>query len=267
MPATLFTKVLPSDQDYSSDQDHPSDQDYSSDQVHHQPIAVELLPQASQEPGTLLVIQQISIFSLLPSELVIEIFNHLDILTIFRFLDTCRYHRYLLLNLPDVWRRVRFIPLSEYATTSSTSSRSTPLSIAAAAAASSPRLLEEPSGALTPNSSSSRAGSTATAQFAKAHRKGPRQGVRTRGLASASGSKSEESQESTIKEGNRIKHSEDERDRDRGGSRTLISEIYAVLRRFRKENHLVDFVREVCCYPSDSLCNCSWSPSLKASDR
>ncbi|KAF9107821.1 hypothetical protein BGX29_004660 [Mortierella sp. GBA35] len=50
----------------------------------------------------------------------------------------------------------------------------------------------------------------------------------------------------------RLKHAENERDRERGGSRSLISEIYAVLRRFRKENRLVDFVREIYMDSTDS---------------
>ncbi|KAF9132365.1 hypothetical protein BGW39_000304 [Mortierella sp. 14UC] len=50
----------------------------------------------------------------------------------------------------------------------------------------------------------------------------------------------------------RLKHAENERDRERGGSRTLISEIYAVLRRFRKENRLVDFVQEIYMDSTDS---------------
>ncbi|OAQ27904.1 hypothetical protein K457DRAFT_50726, partial [Linnemannia elongata AG-77] len=90
-------------------------------------------------------INQLSVFTKLPSELILDIFSYLDIVTIFRFLDTCRYHRYLLLNLPEIWQRVRFIPF-----------------------------------------------------------------------------------------------------------RTLISEIYAVLRRFRKENRLVDFVREIYMDSTDS---------------
>ncbi|KAG0083482.1 hypothetical protein BGZ92_010747 [Podila epicladia] len=54
-----------------------------------------------------LPIEQISVFSKLPSELTLEIFSYVDIVSLFRFLDTCRYHRFLLLNLPELWRRIR----------------------------------------------------------------------------------------------------------------------------------------------------------------
>ncbi|KAF9400446.1 hypothetical protein BGX21_004282 [Mortierella sp. AD011] len=179
-------------------------------------------------------ILQTSIFKVLPSELVLEIFSQLDIITIFRFLDTCRYHRYLLLNMPDIWRIVRFVPLSEYAVLSSSSS-STPLSVAAAAGR-------------TATSSDSTPDLSSNSQFTRAYHKRPQRTLRPRDSGSGSESDSDESNESTSNETegstSRLKHAENERDRDRGGSRSLISEIYAVLRRFRKENGLVDHVRE-----------------------
>jgi hypothetical protein len=156
------------------------------------------------------MIQQSSVFSVLPSELILEIFSYLDILTIFEFLDTCRYHRYLLLNLPEIWRKVRFFPLSELITlqnqiqnSSTAVSSNTTTTIAAAAAFSKPR---------------SSTSTEATSPPAKAE---------------------------ATKPSHRLKHAENERDQERGGSRSLISEIYAVLRRFRKDNRLVGYVREV----------------------
>lgn len=152
-----------------------------------------------------LPIEQISIFSKLPSELTLEIFSYVDIVSLFRFLDTCRYHRFLLLNLPEIWRRVRFIPLSEYTTLATATSNIPHTSILAAA--NSP-----------PASTEDQTSASSTSDFSK----------------------------STPKAVNRrLKHSENERDRDRGGSESLTSEIYAVLRRFRKSNRIVDFVREV----------------------
>ncbi|RUS32638.1 hypothetical protein BC938DRAFT_474794 [Jimgerdemannia flammicorona] len=47
-------------------------------------------------------------FATIPRELVIEIFLHLDILSLFSFLDTSRFHRRLLLSLPPIWRTVVF---------------------------------------------------------------------------------------------------------------------------------------------------------------
>ncbi|KAF9177294.1 hypothetical protein BGZ51_008901, partial [Haplosporangium sp. Z 767] len=194
------------------------------------------------------VIEQLSIFSMLPSELIMDIFSYLDIVTIFRFLDTCRYHRYLLLNLPEIWRRVRFIPMSEFAALSSSSGTTTTLSAAAAA------------GSLSTSATSSDALSSR-----KYHRPPPARRI-TRstndGPESSSSSGSDSSSESsdnpkfatdeTTKPASRLKHSENERDRERGGSQSLISEIYAVLRRFRKENRLVDFVREIYMDSTDS---------------
>ncbi|KAG0326629.1 hypothetical protein BG000_001296 [Podila horticola] len=160
-----------------------------------------------------LPIEQISIFSKLPSELTLEIFSYVDIVSLFRFLDTCRYHRFLLLNLPEIWRRVRFIPLSEYTTLATATSNIPHTSILAAA--NSP-----------PASTEDQTSASSTNDFSK----------------------------STPKAVNRrLKHAENERDRDRGGSESLTSEIYAVLRRFRKSNRIVDFVREVYMDGTDSM--------------
>jgi hypothetical protein len=155
-------------------------------------------PQASES----LPIEQISVFSKLPSELILEIFSYVDIVSLFRFLDTCRYHRFLLLNFPEIWHRIRFIPLSEYTTLAASNISHTSI----LAAANSP-----------PASTEDQA-SSSSSDFSKAAPKGANR---------------------------RLKHAENERDRDRGGSESLTSEIYAVLRRFRKSNRLVDFVREV----------------------
>ncbi|KAF9303268.1 hypothetical protein BGZ74_004068 [Mortierella antarctica] len=158
-----------------------------------------------------LPIEQISVFSKLPSELTLEIFSYVDIVSLFRFLDTCRYHRFLLLNLPELWHRIRFIPLSEYTTLATASSNSPHTSILAAA--NSPPVTED----------------------------------------QASASPSSDVSKTTTKASRRLKHAENERDRDRGGSESLTSEIYAVLRRFRKSNRLVDFVREVYMDGTDSM--------------
>lgn len=210
-------------------------------------------------------ISQLSLFTRLPSELILDIFSYLDIVTIFRFLDTCRYHRYLLLNLPEIWNRVRFIPLSEYSTTANTAIAS----LSAAAATS--------SGGTSLTGFGARAGTGTEAVAGPSRYRRP---IRTkkpswqRDDSESSGSESESGSDgsddtkskahasttaatslagstSTATDtgavgAHRLKHAENERDRERGGSRTLISEIYAVLRRFRKENRLVDFVREVC---------------------
>lgn len=197
-------------------------------------------------------ITQLSVFTKLPSELILDIFSYLDIVTTFRFLDTCRYHRYLLLNLPEIWQRVRFIPLSEYSASNVALASLTTLSAAAGAG--------------------SGAGAETTAAVAGPSRY--RRPVRTKKPSwqrddseSSSGSESESGSDGSddtkaattamattasttavagsTAAAHRLKHAENERDRERGGSRTLISEIYAVLRRFRKENRLVDFVREV----------------------
>ncbi|KAF9326139.1 hypothetical protein BG006_010416 [Podila minutissima] len=158
-----------------------------------------------------LPIEQISVFSKLPSELTLEIFSYVDIVSLFRFLDTCRYHRFLLLNLPELWHRIRFIPVSEYTTLATASSNSPHTSILAAA--NSPPVTEN----------------------------------------HASASSSSDVSKTTTKASRRLKHAENERDRDRGGSESLTSEIYAVLRRFRKSNRLVDFVREVYMDGTDSM--------------
>ncbi|GJJ74895.1 hypothetical protein EMPS_07253 [Entomortierella parvispora] len=158
-------------------------------------------------------IEQSSIFSVLPSELVLEIFSYLDILTIFEFLDTCRYHRYMLLNLPEIWRKVRFIPLSELITLQQQSSTTSAVSPSASTTTSVP-----------------------TAFAAKQRSENNTEAVTSE----------------AAKPSHRLKHAENERDRERGGSRSLISEIYAVLRRFRKDNRLVDFVREIYMDSTDS---------------
>ncbi|KAI9236683.1 MAG: hypothetical protein BYD32DRAFT_437280 [Podila humilis] len=163
-------------------------------------------PQSSES----LPIEQITVFSKLPSELTLEIFSYVDIVSLFRFLDTCRYHRFLLLNLPEIWRRIRFIPLSEYTTLAASNISHTSI----LAAANSP-----------PTSTEDQA-SSASGDFSKTTPKGANR---------------------------RLKHAENERDRDRGGSESLTSEIYAVLRRFRKSNRLVDFVREVYMDGTDSM--------------
>ncbi|KAF9116663.1 hypothetical protein BGX27_000582 [Mortierella sp. AM989] len=203
------------------------------------------VPQLNQVQGSgQLPILQTSTFRVLPSELVLEIFSHLDIITVFRFLDTCRYHRYLLINMPDIWRKVRFVPLSEYSAMSSSTS-STPLSIAAAAPiANSNELVAHSASASSSNPP------------VRLYQKRAQRTLQPRDSSSRSGSDSEGSNESTSKvaesAANRIKHGENERDRDRGGSQSLISEIYAVLRRFRKENQLVNYVREIYMDSTDS---------------
>ncbi|KAG9064556.1 hypothetical protein KI688_002814 [Linnemannia hyalina] len=214
--------------------------------THHHTQSTEQPPPAT--------INQLSVFTKLPSELILHVFSYLDIVTIFRFLDTCRYHRYLLLNLPEIWQRVRFIPLSEYSASNPALASFTTLSAAAVAG--------------------SGAGAESTVAVAGPSRyKRP---VRTkkpswqRDDSESSSSESESETGSDESEGtkaattattavagstaatHRLKHAENDRDRERGGSRTLISEIYAVLRRFRKENRLVDFVREIYMDSTDS---------------
>ncbi|KAG0039892.1 hypothetical protein BGZ82_006297 [Podila clonocystis] len=159
-----------------------------------------------------LPIEQISLFSKLPSELTLEIFSYVDIVSLFRFLDTCRYHRFLLLNLPEIWHRIRFIPISEYTTLATASSNIPHTSILTAA--NSPPATE---------------------------------------VQASSSSSSSDLSKPTPKANRRLKHAENERDRDRGGSESLTSEIYAVLRRFRKTNRIVDFVREVYMDGTDSM--------------
>ncbi|KAG0211031.1 hypothetical protein BGX28_008601 [Mortierella sp. GBA30] len=195
-----------------------------------------------------LPIEQISVFTKLPSELVLEIFNYLDIVTIFRFLDTCRYHRYLLLNMPEIWRKVRFVPLSEYASTIS-SQPSTTLSAAATAVDSTKSAV----------SLSLATSSSITSSIKTYHRPSPRTTrpkISSGSSSESDSSGSDEAQTTTneaTKAAHRLKHAESERDKDRGGSRSLLSEIYAVLRRFRKENRLIEFVREINMDATDSL--------------
>ncbi|KAF9917070.1 hypothetical protein BX616_002008 [Lobosporangium transversale] len=206
-------------------------------------------------------IQQTSVFARLPTELILDIFDYLDILSIFRFLDTCRYHRALLLPLPGIWRTVRFMPLSEYA------------DLATPQPNPGPSLLTH--GMIDVNNPSNvNANSTtvtnaaAFPQFSKSYHRKLRQSIDPKGsisrsssesgTSSTSGSESESetSAPSSINAdkdaAHRLKHTENDRDKDRGGSRSLISEVYAVLRRFRKENGLVDFVREINMDATDS---------------
>jgi len=234
-PLTFRMQATTADQGHSSNEAHM----FAWDQKQN-PVLIHSGDSGVEE------IQQVSVFSVLPSELILAIFSFTDIVTIFRFLDTCRYHRYLLLNMPDIWRRVRFVPLSEYAVMSSSSSSPiTTLSVAAAAT------MADPLTSLLPNSAlSSPSSSASNAQFSKAlHQRHQRPSRTKRGSSSGSSSDSDESDKDDSKgsrtEAQRPQHAENERDRERGGSRTLISEIYAVLRRFRKENGLVDHVREV----------------------
>ncbi|KAG0246718.1 hypothetical protein BGX31_009847 [Mortierella sp. GBA43] len=99
--------------------------------------------------------------------------------------------------------------------------------------------------------------SALSTQFPKAqHQRRPRPSRRTRASTSESSSDSGESDKESSKDSEnaaqRIQHAENQRDRERGGSRTLTSEIYAVLRRFRKENGLVNHVREIYMDGTDS---------------
>ncbi|KAF9966336.1 hypothetical protein BGZ70_002615 [Mortierella alpina] len=215
-------------------------------------------PKQQEQQMVLAPIEQTSVFTMLPSELILEIFSYLDIVTIFRFLDTCRYHRYLLLNLPEIWKRIRFIPLSEYTSiaTSSSSTASSSLSLLRPSTTLS-KAAEESAGAAAsttagPSSSSSPPPpppSAFTKTYTRPSQRLTRPQVRS-DSSSDSDSGSDEAQSSTTasettKPAHRLKHAENDRDKDRGGSRTLISEVYAVLRRFRKENRLIDFVREI----------------------
>lgn len=196
-------------------------------------------------------INQLSVFTKLPSELILDIFSYLDIVTIFRFLDTCRYHRYLLLNLPEIWQRVRFIPLSEYSASNVALASFTTLSAAAGAgsgagaetavAVAGPSRYRRPVRTKKPSwqrddSESSSSESESGSDGSDDTKAATTATATTAPTTAAAGSTAA---------AHRLKHAENERDRERGGSRTLISEIYAVLRRFRKENRLVDFVREV----------------------
>ncbi|KAF9911445.1 hypothetical protein EC991_003701 [Linnemannia zychae] len=232
------------------------------------------LPQQLErlEPPT---VGQLSVFKRLPSELVLDIFSYLDIVTIFRFLDTCRHHRYLLLNLPEIWRRVRFIPLSEYSITNSPASLTT-LSAAAAATSSvggtstitSPRtgadvsvagpsrykrpLRTRKSRAARDDSDSSSGSESGSDRSDDSKPHSAATAATATGVTGVGSTATATTTTTTTTTAHRLKHAENERDRERGGSRTLISEIYAVLRRFRKENRLVDFVREIYMDSTDS---------------
>ncbi|KAG0286709.1 hypothetical protein BGZ96_009242 [Linnemannia gamsii] len=225
------------------------------------------IPSTSEQAST---ISQLSLFTRLPSELILHIFSYLDIVTIFRFLDTCRYHRYLLLNLPEIWQRIRFIPLTEYSTTANTA-----VSLSAAAAASSggssltgfgagagtgteavagPSRYKRP--IRTKKPSWQRDDSETSSSESEPGSDGSDDTKTTTNASTAAAGSVEGSTSTATATGaagaHRLKHAESERDRERGGSRTLISEIYAVLRRFRKENRLVDFVREIYMDSTDS---------------
>ncbi|CAO3566778.1 unnamed protein product [Mortierella alpina] len=221
-------------------------------------------PSPQQQQQTVLVpIEQTSVFTMLPSELILEIFSYLDIVTTFRFLDTCRYHRYLLLNLPEIWKRIRFIPLSEYSSTATSSSSTTSSSLSLLRPSTTlSKAAEEPAGAAAsttagPSSSSSSSPPPPPppppTAFTKTYNRPSQRLTRPQGRSDSSSDSdtgSDEAQSSTTasettKPAHRLKHAENDRDKDRGGSRTLISEVYAVLRRFRKENRLIDFVREI----------------------
>ncbi|KAF9584482.1 hypothetical protein BGW38_006318 [Lunasporangiospora selenospora] len=232
---------------YQQDSGHSQDQDQDQD------------PSQSTQR-----IEQRSIFAKLPPELILEIMGYLDILAIFRFLDTCRYHRYLLLNLPEAWRKVRFVPMSEYANlaslslSSSSLSASTTNTITAAAAVSLINgLATESTGADGPSAVVPDPTKIVFAKKRDPRRlrpKGPTPSSQKKSTGARSGSdlESSGSEDDKVEKAERLKHQENERDRDRGGSRSLISETYAVLRRFRKENRLVDFVREVYMDSTDS---------------
>ncbi|KAF9956309.1 hypothetical protein BGZ72_002848 [Mortierella alpina] len=209
-------------------------------------------PTPQQQAAPLSPIEQTSVFTMLPSELILEIFGYLDIVTIFRFLDTCRYHRYLLLNLPEIWKRVRFIPLSEYSSATTSTSSSSSLSLLRPSTTLS-KAAEEPATAAQTTTSSSPTSSPPPTAFTKTYARPSQRFTRPQvssDSSSDSDSGSDHAQSSaatneTAKAAHRLKHAENDRDKDRGGSRTLISEVYAVLRRFRKENRLIDFVREI----------------------
>ncbi|KAF9936933.1 hypothetical protein BGZ65_001937 [Modicella reniformis] len=231
-----------------------ADQERSSNETHALAQDQGPNPQSDEEfhhPQVVVMTEQVSIFSILPSELVLEIFSHMDIVTIFRFLDTCRYHRQLLLNMPEIWQRVYFVPLSEYATKSSFPSSSVnPLSTLSILSTAVVMTKTADSATSIPSlPSSSFSPSYPNFQFPKAPYQRRQRPYRAKGSSSGSSSDSDESDGTASKESenaaHKLKHAENERDRERGGSRTLISEIYAVLRRFRKGNRLVEFVREI----------------------
>ncbi|RUS17844.1 hypothetical protein BC937DRAFT_89424 [Endogone sp. FLAS-F59071] len=52
----------------------------------------------------------LSPFTTIPHELVIDIFSHLDIVSVFSFLDSSRFHRRLLLSLRPVWTTIVLDP-------------------------------------------------------------------------------------------------------------------------------------------------------------
>ncbi|KAF9133130.1 hypothetical protein BG015_003615 [Linnemannia schmuckeri] len=225
------------------------------------PAPLEHHQQAQQQPPA--TIDQLSAFTKLPSELILDIFSYLDIVTIFRFLDTCRYHRYLLLNLPEIWQRVRFIPLSEYSTSNVALASFTTLSAAAAGigaearvgaeatvAAAGPSRYRRPVRTKKPSWQRDDSESSSNSESESVSDRSDDTKITTTTTTTASNASTTTVAGSTA--AHRLKHAENERDRERGGSRSLISEIYAVLRRFRKENRLVDFVREIYMDSTDS---------------
>ncbi|KAG0049501.1 hypothetical protein BGZ83_005721 [Gryganskiella cystojenkinii] len=270
-----------------------------ADELSQQQIKSTLIPSwAIPNPP---VIQQSSIFSILPSELILHIFSYLDVLTIFEFLDTCRYHRYLLLNMPEVWRRIRLIPLSEYTLLRQNNAAASPTTLSSAAAAAAATISNNDSAETTAAAAVIKP--SLLLEHVENERDRERGGSRNliseisavlrrfwkenglidyvreifvdstysphfpsllvrlikflSSVTTAANISNANSAETTaaaevIKPSHRLKHAENERDRERGGSRSLMSEIYAVLRRFRKENGLIDHVREIFMDSTDS---------------
>ncbi|KAG0266174.1 hypothetical protein DFQ27_000126 [Actinomortierella ambigua] len=153
--------------------------------------------------------RQTSVFAKLPPELVLHIFAYLDIVAIFRFMDTCHFHRHLLLDLPEAWHRVRFVPISEYTANYSSHGNGSTTSAAASSSVARFHRAYRASGALSSRPSSPSPSPSPSPRAGVEHRK------------------------------------ENKRDEDRGGSQSPISEVYAVLRRFRDENGLLPRVREI----------------------
>ncbi|KAF9427811.1 hypothetical protein BGZ94_004102 [Podila epigama] len=209
-------------------------------------------------------IKQFSVFKKLPSELTIEILSYVDIVSLFRFLDTCRYHRYLLLNLPEVWRRIRFLPLPEYTSLAAQATIPTTLavthtpstSILAATSSSSLSSISTPISTSTSTSTftstlTSTSISTTLSEKSPASSAAPSSSPASTNLGEPSSPS--KTKPKPMHASRRLKHAENERDRERGGSESLTSEIYAVLRRFRKSNGLVDYVREVYMDGTDTV--------------
>ncbi|KAG0236641.1 hypothetical protein BGW42_003057 [Actinomortierella wolfii] len=152
--------------------------------------------------------RQTSVFAKLPPELVLHIFSYLDVVAIFRFMDTCHFHRHLLLSLPEAWHRVRFVPISEYTANYT-------------------------------NNSSASAASSSSLSVARFHRAYQDSGASSPDLSSPS---------SPPLPPPRIPlefRKESKRDEERGGSQSPLSEVFAVLRRLRRDNGLLPLVREI----------------------